>query len=344
MKRENAKFVIGLFCLWVWLVVACNPENEDQETKQEPTEELTQLQGLPKIDQLTAQIENDPVNAKLFFQRSQAYRAIHYIPHAIADLQQALSIDSTESLYFISLAGLFEEMNEINRAISTVEKALETDAKNPDLLVLSGKYNFYMQRYPAALADLNKALEKSLFNPKVYFLKGLIHKEVGDSVKSISAFQTAIEQNPEYYDGYIQLGLLYSGKKDNLAARYFQNAIKSDSSKTEAWYSLAYFYQQTGDFQQAKKTYEKLVVRDPQNERVHYNLGYIYFQQDSLKKADRKFEMATQVAPNYTDAYYMRGLVAEVRNDKANATYYYKQALNFDPAHELARQGMERIK
>ena len=200
MKRKGVHFVIGLFSLLVMSMISCNLEDSSQEETPGKSGELAQLQGLPKIDQLTARIDKNPGDAELFYQRSQAYMAIRYLPHAIADLQRALAINTSESKYFIALAGLFEEMNEVNRAIETVKKALEFEDGNVDLLILSGKYKFYMQQYPAALADLNKALDKGLFNPKIYFLKGLIHKEVRDTTKSISAFQTAIEQNPQYYD------------------------------------------------------------------------------------------------------------------------------------------------
>ncbi len=338
--------IICLVLLFATTIVGwqgCVSEESGESTESPSSNEQEQVKGVPKIDELTKRIEANPADADAYFQRSQAYVAINYLPHAIADLHRAMNADSTQMHFYISLADLFEKMNDVPRSIATVKKALELQPENLELLILSGKYKFYLQLYRESLLELDKALAQSLFNPKVYFLKGMIHKEVGDTVKAITAFQTTVEQNPLHYEGYVQLGLLYGAKKDNLAARYFQNAVKVDSSRSEAWYSLARYQQDNQDFETAKRTYRKLVLIDRQDERVHYNLGFIYFQQDSLRKADNKFNIAIQVAPNYTDAFYMRGLIAEVIEDKPNARYYYEQALSLEPEHDLANQGMKRI-
>jgi Tfp pilus assembly protein PilF len=64
---------------------------------------------------------------------------------------------------------------------------------------------------------------------------------------------------------------------------------------------------------------------------------------DSIDKADRNFERAISVEPTNADAFYMRGLCAEVRKDLKNAKYFYQQTLNLDSKHELATNGFKRM-
>jgi len=52
-------------------------------------------------------------------------------------------------------------------------------------------------------------------NADAYFFKGMIFKSLEMKNKSISNFQTCVEQDPTYYNAYMQLGLLMSNKKDD---------------------------------------------------------------------------------------------------------------------------------
>ena len=48
---------------------------------------------------------------------------------------------------------------------------------------------------------------------KGYFLKGMCYKESGDTTRAISSFQTACEQDNQYYDAYVETGRLFAAKK-----------------------------------------------------------------------------------------------------------------------------------
>jgi Tfp pilus assembly protein PilF len=63
-----------------------------------------------------------------------------------------------------------------------------------------------------------------------------------------------------------------------------------------------------------------------------------------LQKADRNFEIATSVKPEYADAYYMRGLIAEEKGDDKQAKYFYDQTLKLNPKHSKAIQAFGRLR
>jgi hypothetical protein len=65
---------------------------------------------------------------------------------------------------------------------------------------------------------------------------------------------------------------------------------------------------------------------------------------DSIQKADDSFKLTTNIEPDFADAYYMRGLIAESVGDYKNAEYYYDLTLRIVHDHANATKGFDRLK
>lgn len=326
-------------------ISACRSDHTPPEpvTKEKEPAPASEFDQIPLIQNLTAKISEEPNNPKLFFMRSKAYMELGNHVSALEDIKQAIQLDSTAGEFYMALGEIYFSRQEYTRAITALEKGRQEDPDNLDLSLQLAKYYLYVGERPKSIQLLDEVLKKNVFNAEAYFLKGMIFKEIGDTAKSISNFQTSVEQNPRFYKAYMQLGLLLSKKKDKLALDYFNNALRIDSTSYEAKYGIAMFYQESGDFANALAHYQKLIVEYPYEKDAFYNIGYIHFQMDSVDRASRDFERAIGVAPDFADAYYMRGLCSEVKKDIKNARFYYQQALNLKPQHQLALNGLKRL-
>src|SRR5947207_7795453 len=100
-------------------------------------------------------------------------------------------------------------------------------------------------------------------------------KETGDTTHAVSSFQTATEQNPEYYDAFIQLGNLFSLKKNNLALQYYDKALELKRNSPEALYGKAMFFQENEETDTAEVLYLKILESAPDYKDALFNLGYI---------------------------------------------------------------------
>lgn len=314
--------------------------SKQQGQTQEDGGEFSQL---PLIQKLNEQISQSPHNAELYFLRSSAYLQLGNYNNALADIRQALQRDSTEGKYYRLLGEIYFSRQEYTRAITALQKGHQEAPNDIDLMLQLAKYQLYVGERAESIQLLDDVLRKDVFNAEAYFLKGMLFKEIGDTAKAISGFQTAVEQNPRCYEAYMQLGLLLSKKKNPLAIGYFRNALKIDSSSYEARYGIAMYYQEAGDYSKALEIYRQMILDFPQEKDAYYNIGYIHFQMDSIDRASRDFDRAIAVAPDYADAYYMRGLCAEAVKDFKNARYYYEQALNLKAEHALAIEGIKRL-
>lgn len=334
---------ILLFSIISLLLFSCgSSEEKETDVVTEPAPHEIGRAPSPRINFLNEQIRENPGDANLYFLRSVEYYDLDRFGEALYDVNQAIKRDSTNQEYFIQQGKIYFNQFDITRSMNSLREAHRLDPKNEEPLYFMGKYMYYYSQYDEAMGFANQALRIDIFNPDVYFLKAMIFKETGDIRGAKSNLQTAVEQDPEFYEAYMQLGLLFSKSGDRLALQYFRNALRVDPESTEAMYGKAMFYQEQEDYEQALEIYAEIIEIDARFARAYYNKGFIYFQKDSIRKADRFFGIAVNVSPTYADAYYMRGLCAEVEGDFETARFYYRQVLGLEE-HALATQGITRL-
>jgi len=324
-----------------FLLFSCTENNAKEEVVKEEDEVLPATREKVFLDSL---IRQSPNNSDLYFQRAR-YNFRNGIKHAaLADIYSAIHLDSTVAQYYYLGGDLFIEMGEGNKAVQLMSKGISLIPNDEELYLRAVEYNYYMGYYQSAINFANDLLKINKFNADAYFLKGMIYKELEDTSKAISNFQTCVEQDPAHYNAYMQLGLLFSEKKDNIALRYFENALNIEPKSREAMYGKAYHFQRLKKFETAIEEYKQIVLVYPKDSEIYYNIGYCYIQTDSLEKAYSNFDIATKIDPAYAGAYYMKGYVSELGGNYPNAKFNYSQAGKMLPNEPKVLEAIERIK
>jgi len=188
------------------------------------------------------------------------------------------------------------------------------------------------------------------YDYEAYALKGDVYKETGDSALAASSYQTAIELNPQFYDGYIVLGLLYGAAGKDLAIEYYDSAIELEPDRVEGLYNKAYYLQTTGfrdtsRYSQAIEIYNRIEELDPGNATANFNKGFINLEywQDYVE-AEKEFSRAIQKYPGYYQAFYNRGLSLESQGRLEAAKNDYKKALKIKHDFRAASLALGRVK
>lgn len=327
----------------------------DTSTKQEvPTAQEAASTEVPtssdaRLDSLNDAIVADPSNIDLFIQRAAVKNESGLRNEAFNDLNRALQIDSTVAKVYFNRGNMHFEDQAFDKAIEDYRACVQYDSDNTGCLLKLGQMETYLQNYTKAIKHINDALRNDEQLPMAYYLKGRIYKETGDTVLAASSYQTAIEVDPEFYDAYIEVGLLYASAKSDLALEYYRTATELRPQSVEAWYNMGLYLQQTGTktnarFYEAFDAYDKIIEIDPSNATAPYNKGYIYLEYlQEYDSAATYFTKATELYPGYFQAYYNKGLALESLGKKQEALREYNRALSLQPDYTPAAIAKGRV-
>lgn len=326
------------------VAVSCSvPSSENTSPKGSKPENNEQDSVLADLNQ---KIRADINNPELYYERAMLYAHLHHFSEAIEDMNRALSIDSMRQKYHITKAELLFRQNErnIRQSIEVLQRPLSYLTNSEEVYLKLSEYYLFLRDNRQSIAMANEALKQNNYLDKAYFFKGINFLELKDTAKAISSFQTAVEVNPDNYDAYIHLGILFFRKNPVLAEQYLKNALSLQPENLDVLYDLGLLYQDNGRFNEAMQLYQKLMDKYPAFRESYFNMGYIHLENLKLyREAIKYFSQAITADSMYYAAYYNRGFCYELLGDVMNAERDYRKALAIKPDYDLAANGLSRI-
>ncbi len=302
------------------------------------------FQSDPKLKNITEQISNSPKDAGLYFERGTMLHKMQLDTLAIKDYKMAASLDTGRAEYYSAVGDLLFENKDISGSVEWIQKAVAKNPTDRKAHLKMAKLFLYIKNYQKAFQEINIVLMKDVHNPEAYFLKGMVYKDMRDTAKAISNFLTSVQESPDYREAVVQLGLMYSAKKDPVSLRYLDNAYKMDSTDIFPIFAKGVYYQDKKDFAAAKEEYKKCILKSTHFADAYFNMGYILMQEDSVQKAWRQYNIVTKIDPTNPAAYYNRGLCSEMMDSIKNAVTDYNMAVSLDSSYSSPKEALKRIK
>ncbi|OED71466.1 type IV pilus biogenesis/stability protein PilW [Vibrio splendidus ZS-139] len=132
----------------------------------------------------------------------------------------------------------------------------------------------------------------------------------------------------------IELGLGYMGQGNMVRAREnLELAIKHAPSYYRARLSIAHYYEQVGEVDEARDAYKKALRLDARNGNVLNNYGTFLCKQGEYDQADKYFNRAIDQPYYYlvSASYENAGFCAFKAGNADKAKYYFTRAIDHDP-------------
>ena len=132
----------------------------------------------------------------------------------------------------------------------------------------------------------------------------------------------------------IELGLGYMGQGNMVKAREnLELAIKHAPSYYRAQLSMAHYYEQVGEVDEARTTYRKALSLDSRNGNVLNNYGTFLCKQGEYEQADKYFNRAIDQPYYYlvSASYENAAFCAFKAGNTDQAKYYFTRAIDHDP-------------
>ena len=337
-------FLVSLVSIVGLFITSCGDKNKDPNTEIPLVDSTLSKLNSPELKAINAELGKNPSNPDLYYKRGQLYLSNKDFTAAIGDAKRAIKIDSSKGDYFILLCDGYFFSNQTRLAKETLEYCLKLNPASTEANLKLGEMYFYVRKYQESINYINNALKVNQTLSKGYYLKGMCYKESGDTAKAVSSFETAVEQDNNYYAAYMELGLIFANKKNPLALEYFNNALRIDPKSSEIYYDMGKFYQDMNKPKLATETYKKLLSFNPKEKNAIYNLGAIelYFNKN-IEAAKKCFSDAIFTDPNYAEAYFGRGVCYDQQKDYKNAKADYEMAIQLKPNYEHAIENLNRL-
>lgn len=220
----------------------------------------------------------------------------------------------------IDLASTYSYQGDFEKSFQYINSALRIDKKYRDAYVLKGSNYMQLAGPKPDPSNTNRILAKS-------------------------SYQTAIDQDPDFFEAYIFLGSLYQEERDEVCIEYFTTATQLRPNNIDGLYNLAYAYQEFNKDEDALDIYRKMLKKDASFTPSLFQQGWIkQFHQNDVDSAMFFYNKCLQKEPRYVEAWHNLGMCYELKKDPTSAIEAYKKALKYNPEFELSREAAKKFK
>lgn len=269
---------------------------------------------------------------------------------ALSDGAKAFRLDSMNNDARLLYADALN--NRPNRTPGDVARAqkfyaylLKKMPKEPKIYVsLASTYSQQMD-FDKSFLYINQALKINARYRDAYVMKGSNYLFLNKIDLAKSSYETAVQQDPKFFEAYLMLGSLYQAESDKICLEYYRTAVELQPKNVDVIYSLAYAEQVFGQTYKALAHYKRMLHLKPDYHQALNQIGVI--QQYDLKQLDSAmyyYNSALEVEPRFVEAWHNLGECYESQNDISNALQSYAKALKYDPSFELSRKRANVLK
>ncbi|MGD1085372.1 MAG: tetratricopeptide repeat protein, partial [Verrucomicrobiota bacterium] len=195
-----------------------------------------------------------------------------------------------------------------------------------------------------AIKEFRKAVEINPDYADGFYNLGDALALKGDMEEAIAQFRKALEINPAYEDAHINLGnaLANDGKLEEAIAQY-QKAVEINPADENLRDILGAALLRNGDVEGAIAQYQKALETNPADENVHNNLGNALFTKGQLDEAIAQYQKALETNPNYAEARYNLGTALASKGNLDDALAQYRKVLEIRPDYAKADYNVGKL-
>ena len=237
--------------------------------------------------------------------------------------------------------------NTVSESIPREQQLKNAVAQYPDsLLLIEDLIEYYRNNgnYDAAINITDEAIKKDSENVELWDIKGTLLFENGDTLKSIKAYETAINiyPLPEYI---IALGTLYAQTKNPKALTMADALLIADKAKAgrEALFIKGLYYSYTSNKQKAITFFDSCISIDYTYMFAYREKAIALYDMNKYEKALEVLNRAITIQNNFDEGYYWRGRCFEKLDRKQDAIENYQMALLYDKNFIEAKEALARL-
>ena len=191
----------------------------------------------------------------------------------------------------LALKGIHQGVDQLTPTDST--KAIELEPKNAENYTSRGAAYQESHRNELAIS---------------YFNRGVVHYQLEQYEKAITACTIAIELDPKYATAYrLKRECHYQLEQYETAITNYNQAIKLDPIDAPTYIGRGKAYAELEQYETAMIDYNKAIELDPKGAIAYMTRGRAYANLEQYEKAITDYNQAIDLHPEEPEAYFLRG-------------------------------------
>ena len=298
------------------------------------------LNSLEKIWQ--KKVDESPKDAEAHANLGVVYQKEKRYNEALSEYQKAEQLNPSNINTKINIGTLYQEQKKYDAALNTYNSILQMQPQNVNVMIYRAECLKGLKRNEEAINVYKSVLN---LDPKNSSVKAALFDLMKDNMSAddvLDFLYKNVQNSPMDANAYYEFAyeLHKAGKIDD-AITYYNQTIKLDKSKADAYINLSQAYRQKKDYNNAYSVIKKAMDLHPENELVKkqydivskdyvansYNVASNAFQSGDYKAAIEEYK---KINPQTADSLIGIAASYQSMNDNKNAIEYYKKAMELD--------------
>ncbi len=316
-------------------------------------------------------------NGKKYFKAGQEFVENLKYEDAIAQYTAALSVEPSNSEFYIARAGVYEKIMKYDLARADYEKSLVFEPKNTNALVSLGAELNRSGSYKEALTYLNRAssidrrkatiypvkvitligLEKFIEALKVsdtaliikdtpmdYYYRGLCYMKMNNGQLAIKELEKSISKDKKLPEPRLALAEILLNSDLTEAMNQCNEVLKNDNRNTAAYMMRSRVYKKNLDYPHAIDDLSKNILIDPLNPLYYLVRGISYQEFNQHTNAINDFTKYITLKSDDPEAYFARAKSYEETSNFDKAVDDYNKITSLSEFDMKARKMLKEAK
>lgn len=270
------------------------------------------------VDAFTRALKAQPKNDEVLAYRAAAYVALGKTDDALADVEEAIKLETTFSLAWNTRGYLRWLRGDFKGAVAdyTAAIAYGADDRRVDT---GGRAQMYQNR-------------------------GVAWQDAGNTDRALLDFDSCIAlqpQNPAFYENR---GLIYVDKQlFDVAFKDFDRALELDGKNARGYVNRAWAARLMGDFEQAVRDYSQALRLKPDYGQALIGRGYAWIGWERPELAKKDFEAAGKLEGFQAAGLVGLGEIELLARNFDSAEKLFDESCKLEPSSSAAWQGYLRV-
>lgn len=285
----------------------------------------------------------NPNASSALYEVAQYYMFLKKVEQGQATLEKAVENEPDNFWFSQGLANLYLQQNELDKAVLLLEDmAIRFSDKLDPLYNLLEIYN-RQEKYDEVIAILNKLENKMGKNEQLSMEKFRIYLQKKDNKSAFREIESLVAEYPMDTRYQVVLGDVYmqNGKKDE-AYNIYQKVLKEEPENALAMYSLATYYEQTGQKELYDQQLDTLLLNKkvPSDTKLNVMRQFVVQSEQEGKDSTQVINLFNRIMEQDPDDAQLPMLYAQYLLSKGmnqESLPVLRQVLDIDPTNTASR-------